>query len=212
MRSDISKTELYNSVKSLIDSPEKHLHFNQHKLYTLFSIAFQYMLFNSTKEPGAYIIRVEDARLAEKLAKKSKDPSTRKFMQSLLVPRKIKFEKSMLYLDFFNVNSWNITADIKPERIKGAVIVKDTSDSKPMDAYADGESEADQQTAALLASLPENYYLETLKDVTPNIIAIGYEQEYAGLSPFTFPFIVKEERKTISGVTINSDVSWDKLD
>ena len=91
---DLSKEDLYESVKTLVETEEEHIHLDQQKLFTLFSVAFQYLLFKSTKEPGAYILRIEDSALAEKLAKKSKDPSTRRFVQSLLLPRKLKYQKS----------------------------------------------------------------------------------------------------------------------
>ena len=107
---DISKQDLYEGVKTLIEAESNHIHLTQQKLFTLFSIGFQYLLFQSTKKPGAYIVRVEDGILADKLAKKSKDPSSRKFMQSLLIPRKLKYEKSVFYLDYFLCNYlWYLT-------------------------------------------------------------------------------------------------------
>ena len=72
MNPDISKQDLYEAVKTLVECDEPHIHLHQHKLFTLFSIAFQYMLFRSTKKPGCYIIRVEDSILADKLAKNQK--------------------------------------------------------------------------------------------------------------------------------------------
>ena len=77
MSGDITKQDLYEGVKTLIETDALHIHLTQQKLFTLFSVGFQYLLFESTRNPGAYIIRVEDGYLADKLAKKSKDPSTR---------------------------------------------------------------------------------------------------------------------------------------
>ena len=87
MSDQLSKKDLYESVKTLVELNQPHIHLNQHKLFTLFSIAFQYMLFRSTKVPGAYIIRVEDSQLVDKLQRRAKDPSTRKFLQALTLPR-----------------------------------------------------------------------------------------------------------------------------
>lgn len=212
MNSDLSKKELYEGVKTLVELQEggqnPHLHLNQHKLFTLFSVAFQYMLFSSTKNPGAYILRVEDSHLAEKLAKKSKDPSTRKFMQSLLLPRKLKYGKSTFFLDFFLVASWNLTNDLPKEKVKGAIIVKNTS-YKPMDDLFAPE---DEETTAQLKALPENYYLTTLKEFVPKTLTIAYEKEFKDLTKVSFPFIKKERERTISGVTISKDLDWDKID
>ncbi|MEE3079394.1 MAG: hypothetical protein VX341_08675 [Bdellovibrionota bacterium] len=209
MGRDLGKENLYESVKTLVECEESHILLAQPKLYTLFSIAFQYMLFQSQKTPGAYIIRIEDSKLAEKLARKSKDPSTRKFLQSILIPRKLKYGKSMFYVDFFNINSWNMTAELPPEKIKGAIIVKDTND-RPM-TFSE-ESEADVELKQAMATLPENYYLEFIKDVCQKTIMISFEGSYEGLHPINFPFIKKEETKTISGVTIGKDISWDNID
>lgn len=208
--SDISKQDLYESVKTLVETEAKHLQLDQHKLFTLVSIGFQYLLYHSTKNPGAYIIRIENAKLADKLARKSKDPSTRKFVQQLLIPRKLKFEKSMFYLDFFNIQSWNMTAEIPRDKIKGALVVKDTAD-KPMDPMLEASIE-DQEHASMLAGLPEDYYLSSLTEFVPKTITVAYEDLLEGLAPVRFPFIKKEEGRTISGVTIGSDVNWDKLD
>lgn len=210
MSGDISKADLYESVKQLVECNEKHIHLHQHKLFTLVSIAFQYLLFKSTKEPGAYILRVEDAKLADKLARKAKDPSTRRFIQSLLIPRKIKFEKSMFYLDFFNINSWNMTAEIPKEKIKGAMIIKDSAD-KPMDPILEAAEEGDDMINAL-QGLPEDYYRQSLKEACPNTITIAFEHEFDDIQKLTFPFIKKDETKTISGVTLGNDVNWDNLD
>src|SRR5690606_7633579 len=98
--------------------PDKHIHLCQQKLYTLFSIAFQYLLYQSSKNNGAYIIRVEDSFLAEKLARKAKDETSRKFMARLLHTRKLRYERSTFYLDYFNLQSWSLTADLPKSRLK----------------------------------------------------------------------------------------------
>ncbi|ATH08236.1 hypothetical protein BIY24_09820 [Halobacteriovorax marinus] len=206
MKGDISKEDLYESVKTLVECEIPHIHLNQHKLFTLFSIAFQYILFQSTKNPGAYILRIEDSQLADKLAKKSKDPSTRKFLQSLLVPRKLKYGKSMFFLDFFHIGSWNLTKDIKSEKLKGAIIVKNTS-SKPMEFIDTEEGEED-----IMANLPKDYFLTTLQENMPKTITIAFEQEFENVESLSFPFIKKSKPQSISGVTIGKDIDWDTFD
>ncbi len=204
MSGDLSKQDLYEGVKTLIETDAVHVHLTQQKLFTLFSIGFQYLLFESTRNPGAYIIRVEDGYLAEKLAKKSKDPSTRKFMQSLMIPRKFKYEKSFFYLDYFHLGSWNMTSEIPRDKIKAALIVKNTS-SKPM---MEIDLDTDEDTT-VIDTIKNADYLRMLMDFVPRTITIAFEETFEGTSPVTFPFIKKEKEKTVSGVTINSDIEWD---
>lgn len=206
MGQDLSKQELYEGVKTLVETDASHISLNQQKLFTLFSLAFQCMLFRSTKNPGAYIIRVEDAHLAEKLAKKSKDPSTRKFMQSLLIPRKLKFEKSVFFLDYFHMGSWNMTSEIPRDKIRTALIVKNTS-SKPMiELEIDNESETQINVAEMIKN---GDYYKTLREISPQTIVIAYEEQFPETIAVNFPFIKKEKEKNISGVTISSDLEWE---
>lgn len=207
MSNDLSKLDLYEGVKTLIETDAVHIHLPQQKLFTLFSIGFQYLLFQSTRKPGAYIIRVEDGYLAEKLAKKSKDPSTRKFMQSLLVPRKLKYEKSVFYLDYFHLGSWNLTCEIPKDRIQAALIVKNTS-SRPMMEIEIEEAGED----APIDTIKNGQYLKSLMEVSPRTITIAFEETFESTSQITFPFIKKEKEKTISGVTISEDLEWDEND
>ncbi len=203
---DIPKADLYEGVKSLIETEAKHIHLTQQKLFTLFSLGFQYLLFQSTKKPGAYIIRVEDGLLADKLAKKSKDPSTRKFMQSLLIPRKLKYEKSFFYLDYFHYGSWNMTNEIPHEKIQGALIVKNTS-NRPMTELHQEEDDQD-----LIHQFPPDHFQTSLMNFVPKTITIAFEETYGGTTPITFPFIKKEKEKTVSGVTLSDDLEWDDAD
>ncbi len=202
--SDLSKSELYEGVKTLVETEAQHVHLNQQKLFTLFSLGFQYLLFQSTKKPGAYIIRVEDAVLADKLAKKAKDPSTRKFMQSLLIPRKMKFDKSTFFLDYFNVMSWNLTNDIPKEKIQGALIIKNTQ-NKLMN-----ELDPDDDHAEIISNLSKDYFLTTLLENSPKTITIAFEEVFEQLTPVTFPFIKKEKEKTLSGVTLAEEIEWEE--
>ena len=52
-------------------------------------------------------------------------------------------------------------------------------------------------------------YLRMLMDFVPRTITIAFEETFEGTTQLTFPFIKKEKEKTISGVTINSDMEWD---
>lgn len=207
---DLSKEDLYESVKALVETEDKHVHLDQQKLFTLYSIAFQYMLFLSTKSPGAYILRIEDSALAEKLARKSKDPSTRRFMQSLMLPRKLKYQKSTFFLDFFHIGSWSFTADIPKDKIKGAIIVKNTN-NKPM---TEVEIDEETQEADPMAHLPPDYFLTSLTEFVPKTITVAYDwQNESGLplKSVQFPFI-KKERERVAGLTLSKEIDLEEID
>lgn len=206
MSLEISKQDLYESVKTIIEAEHKHLLLDQHKLYTLFSIGFQYILFASSKDPGHYIIRVEDAKFADRLSRKAKDISTRKFLNSLLIPRKFKYDKSMFYLDFFNFQSWNMTAEIDPKKLKGALIVKDSAERGP-----DPFNEVDDE-AVVTAGLPADYHITSLLNICPKTITIATDVAFDEMQTIRFDFIKKDQTKTISGVTLSKDVDWDSID
>ena len=214
MSRDLSKQDLYESVKALVETEtQPHLILPQQKLFTLFSLAFQYLLFMSTKEPGAYVIRVEDSQLADKLAKKSKDPSTRKFIQSLLLPRKLKYGKSVFFIDYFHVGSWNLTSDIPREKLKAALIIKNTS-SKPMDdvGVVEYETEEERLEAEQLAALPKDYWYTSLREVCPKTVTIWFDGVIEGAHPIVFPFIKKEKERALSGVTISKELDLDNIE
>ncbi len=204
---DMDKKHLYEGVKALVNEQEhNHLQLSQQKLFTLFSIAFQYFLYKSTKNPGAYVIRIEDSNLAEKLAKRSKDSSTRRFLQTLLLPRKIKYGKSQFFLDFFHLGSWNLTNDIPKDKMRGALIVKN-SQGRPMEPMMEDDPEVDD-----IKDLPPNLFLSSLLDVTPETITIAYGESFEGLHRFDFDFIQQEKEKALRGVKINGDISWSEED
>lgn len=198
---DLPKETLYEGVKTLVECEDKHVQLVQQKLYTLFSLGFQYFLFRSTKKPGAYIIRIEDNLLAEKLCKRSKDPSTRKFLQSLLIPRKFKYGKSIFYLDFFLPGSWNLTSEISPEKIKGALIVKNTSE-KLMD---ETETTIEAEEENTRDPLPNGYFYYSLAEFVEKTILISVDKSFENNTKISFPFI-KEEKKELSGVTLSEDI------
>ncbi len=205
MSNDLGKQDLYEGVKTLIETDAVHVHLSQQKLFTLFSIGFQYLLFQSTRKPGAYIIRVEDGHLAEKLAKKAKDPSTRKFIQSLLIPRKLKYEKSVFYLDYFHFGSWNMTSEIPKEKVQAALIVKNTSNRPMMEFTSEDETEN-----AVLDTIKNGEYLKTLMEFVPRTITIAFEENFEGTTQVLFPFIKKEKERTVSGVTISDEIEWEE--
>ena len=211
MAIDLDKKHLYESVKQLVETEEHpHIHLAQQKLYTLYSIAFQYMLYRSTKEPGAYIVRVEDSYLADKLAKRSKDPSTRRFLQSLLLPRKLKFERSTFFLDFFHVGSWNLSNEIPKGKLKGAIIIKNTS-KKPMEETSmDLETEGEE--IEVTPELPEDFYLMSLLNLSPKTVTIAFDADFPDLHKVEFPFISKEKDRALQGVMIADDVDIDKTE
>lgn len=206
---DLAKEDLYESVKALVEEQEQHILLNQQKLFTLFSIAFQYILFQSMKKPGAYIIRIEDSALADKLTRKAKDPSTRRFMQSLSLPRKLKYQKSTFFLDFFHIGSWAMTADIPREKIKGAILVKNSS-SKPMQEIDLEEEEG----PGPMAGLPEDYVLTSLTEFVPKTITIACDWSAIEALPLTevnFPFI-KKEREKVAGFTLSKDIDLENFE
>jgi len=208
-RNDLDKNHLYEAVKALVETGSKNILLPQHKLFTLYSIAFQYLLFRSTKNPGCYIIRIEDAGFAEKLSKKAKDPITRKMTQQLMIPRKFKYEKSMFYLDFFHPRSWNLTGQIPAEKIMGAMIIKNSS-SKPM---YDEIEEQTEESGPLLAN--PHLYMDSLLAVSSKTIIVSEDHPEAQKDPILeiqFPFIKREEVKTVSGVTLGSNIDWGKLE
>ena len=122
MVDDLPKGELFRAVKDLVDLNEvPHLHLPQHKLFTLTSVALQYLMYYSGQNPGSYILRIEDSLLYEKLVKRSKDPTTRKFLRALFLPRKIKYKESLFFLDYFHVGTWQKTNEIPKDRIVDGV-------------------------------------------------------------------------------------------
>lgn len=192
---DLTKDRLYEGVKLIAESSAQHLHLYQAKLYTLFSLAFQYLLFKASKEGGVYLIRIEDSFLAEKISYKAKDPSSRKFMNQLIPTRKLRYANSLLYLDYFNPTSWSLTKDLPAEKMKMALIVKNTS-PRPFIEDID------------YRELGEHFYLETLVQTLPKTLCIGYGQDYSVLEPkpeqLRFEFI-PDKIEVSAGVKILDD-------
>ncbi len=204
----LTKQQLYESVKLLIESPEAHIHLNQHKLYTLVSIAFQYLLFQSTKDPGYYIIRTEDHQLLDKLARKAKDPSTRKFLDRLGQTRRLKYGGSTFYLDYFQMSTWAQTNDLPKERIKAAMVVKNASptplsDSPYLQEITDLRAEG--------VEISDFNYLSVLQEFVPKTISIAFEVDFPKTEKIHFPFIKKDDHKGLSGVKISKDVNFEDL-
>lgn len=204
---DLTKEELYLGVKQIIESKSNHIHLCQQKLYTLYSVAFNYILFESERNPGHYIIRIEDNYLLEKLAKNSKDMSSRKFLQKLNLPRRLKYGQSMFHLDFFSFTTWANTNELPKAKVKGALVVKNANKAIMHDMPED------EEVQAILNSMPKDYYLKSLQEFVPNIISIAYEEEFEDMEKVRFPFIKDESNlKPLKGVQISGDVNFDDLE
>lgn len=203
---DLDKSTLYEAVKTLVESPNKHIHLDQQKLFTLFSIAFQYILFRSTKNPGHYIIRIEDSLLAEKLARKAKDETTRKFMARLMIPRRLAYGNSTFHLDYFPLATWGVTKDLPKNKIQGAIIVKNTSHNPLIDESDFRHITEDEQAVQLFG---KNYYLSSLMDIAPTTVTIAFDEKFDDLEVIQFDFIEEKSEKFVSGVTVSEDVQID---
>lgn len=205
-KKDLDKSTLYEAVKTIVEHPAKHLHLNQQKLFTLFSIAFQYILFKSTKNPGHYIIRIEDPSLAEKLARKAKDDTTRRFLGKLIIPRRLTYGSSTFHLDYFPLATWGTTKDLPKEKIQGAIIVKNTSHNPLIDESDFRFVAQDDQAVALFG---EHYYLNSLREISPRTIMIAFNEEFEGLESVEFDFIEEKAERIADGVQISEDVHFE---
>lgn len=206
-KKDLDKSTLYEAVKTLLECPAKHIHLDQQKLFTLFSIAFQYILFRSTKNPGHFIIRIEDPMLAEKLARKSKDETTRKFLSRLLVPRRLAYGNSTFHLDYFPLATWGTTKDLPKEKIQGAIIIKNTSHNPLIDESDFRHVTMDEQAVELFG---KDYYLNSLKDISPLTITIAFEEEFEGLEKIRFNFIEEKTERYVDGVRVSDGIQFDE--
>jgi len=206
-KKDLDKSTLYEAVKALVESPAKHIHLDQQKLFTLFSVAFQYILFRSTKHPGHYIIRIEDSMLAEKLARKAKDETTRKFLNRLIIPRRLAYGNSTFHLDYFPLATWGTTKDLPKEKIQGAIIVKNTSHNPLIDESDFRHLVDDEQAVQLFG---KDYYLNTLMEISPRTITIAFGEKYEGLEPIHFDFIEDKSERLVDGVKISDDVMFEE--
>ncbi len=208
MAQDLSKDLMIEGVKTLIELDAPHIHLTQQKLYTLYSLAFNYFLYNSDKDPGHYIIRIQDSYLVEKLIRKAKDPTSRKFLQKMALPRKFRYGNSCFHLDFFNFATWANTNELPKEKIKGALIVKNATKSP-----IDHDFSEDEEYQAVLDSLPPHYYLYSLKEIAPKTITIAFDENYADITKLTFPFIKDEpSEKLVKGVSVSSKINLEDID
>ncbi len=195
-KKDLDKSTLYEAVKALVENSSHHIHLDQQKLFTLFSIAFQYILFRSTKNPGHYIIRIEDSLLADKLARKAKDETTRKFLHRLIIPRRLAYGNSTFHLDYFPLATWGVTKDLPKEKIQGAIIVKNTSHNPLIDETDFRHLTQDEHAIELFG---KDYYLRTLMDIAPKTITIAFNEVFEGLEPLRFEFIEDKTDRYVDG-------------
>jgi hypothetical protein len=210
--SDLSKEHLYEGVKLLVETETNKIHLNQPKLYTLMSLGFQYLLYLSTKNPGAYLIRLEDSLLADKLMKKSKDPSTRKFLAKLLTTRKLNYGQSSFYLDYFHPQSWQVTQTVASAKWKASLVVKGTSnktfiDLPEYDADATSEHVMEKTAEAVLNPFDENVYLAPLCALPIKTLWIAFDNSTPPeFTEIKFPFIPDKEEPMLGGVTVASEI------
>lgn len=210
--SDLSKEHLYEGVKLLFESESEKIHLNQPKLYTLMSLGFQYLLYLSTKNPGSYLIRLEESMLADKLMKKSKDPSTRKFLAKLLTTRKLNYGPSFFYLDYFHPQSWQVTQTVPNTKWKAALVVKGTSnktfiDVPELDNDPLNEDTLEKTVETVLNPFDENVYLAPLCALPIKTIWIAFDNNTPPeFSEIKFPFIPDKEEAMLGGVTIASEI------
>lgn len=200
---NLDREELYLGVKTLIESEHSHVHLYQHKLFTLFSIAFQHLLYLSTKQKGFYLVRIEDGPLAEKLSHKAKDETTRKFMQRLLISRKLKYGESTFFLDYFHIGSWSLVSDLPREQILGAMIVKNTIDCPLRENDLLLEFGVDGSTES---PFPADYYYTSLREFIPRTTVIAYGETFAGNMKLAIPFVKDNEEKVVNGVSLAEDL------
>jgi hypothetical protein len=206
-KKDLDKSTLYEAVKTLVETDSKHIHLGQQKLFTLFSIAFQYILFRSTKHPGHYIIRIEDSLLAEKLAKKAKDETTRKFMFRLIIPRRLSYGSSTFHLDYFPINTWGSTKDLPQDKIQGAIIVKNTSHNPLIDETDFRHITENGETNTLFE---RNYFLTSLMQIAPKTITIAFDEALDEHEKIHFDFIEDQSERLVDGVTLASSLRIDE--
>jgi hypothetical protein len=208
---DLTKEQLYESVKLLVEADHLHLHLPQHKLFTLVSIAVQYFLFLSSKNPGVYIFRFENGHLVDKLTKKAKDHTTRRFLEKIFLPRKLIYNQSTFYLDFFHMSSWTITHDLPKHRLQGALIVRDSS-QKPLIEQVDALQEIQENLIPQsedLKTAPSFY--SNLRERCPRTIMISFEKDYPETKKILFP-LIKDQEKSTQGVYLSSSFQWDSQD
>ncbi len=210
LKKDLEKEMLYQGVKTLVEHPCPHIHLPQQKLFTLFSVAFQYILFRSTKNPGHYIIRIEDSFLAEKLARKAKDESTRRFLQKMLLPRRLAYGNSTFHLDYFTLGSWGVTKDLPREKIQAAVIVKNTSHNPLIDEGDFRHVPEDAQNEAAAQLFGKHYYLASLMETVPRTVTIAYDEDYQGTEKVSFGFIEDDAAGPAGGVRLAAGLQFEE--
>jgi len=169
-------------------------------------VAFQYILYRSTKHPGHYIIRIEDSLLAEKLARKAKDETTRKFISRMIIPRRLNYQNSTFHLDYFPITTWAMTKDLPKEKIQGAIIVKNTSQNPLID---ETDFRNLSQTPETTEIFGKDFYLTSLMEFCPKTITIAFNEKFEQLEAIRFPFIEDKTERILDGVKISEDIQFD---
>jgi len=202
-RNDLQKEQLYEALKSLENGTGPHFHLNQQKLFTLGSIAFQYLLYKASRNPGIYLIRIEDGHLADKLAHKSKDETSRRLMEKILLPRRLKVGDSTFVLDYFQESSWTRIQEMPISRFRMAVVIRNTTRRPFHDRHEeDEEVETSKITSQSLDFLP------LLMSQFPQTLTIAYDMKIPDTEVIRFDFI-NDEEDTLSGVKITDQIYFD---
>jgi len=77
----------------------------------------------------------------------------------------------------------------------------------------DMDIEEDEQIKAVMANLPKDYYLESLREFCPKTITIAFDEQYENTEVIRFPFIIEEPKEKLAhGVRIASDVKLDDFE
>lgn len=145
--------------------------------------------------------------LAEKLARKAKDETTRKFLSRMMVPRRLAYGNSTFHIDYFPLATWGVTKDLPKEKIQGAIIVKNTSHNPLIDESDFRNITEDEQAVQLFG---KHYYLSSLMDIAPTTITIAFDEEFEGLQRINFDFIEEKSERFVDGVKISGDVQIDE--
>ena len=99
-----------------------------------------------------------------------------------------------------------MTNEIPPERIKAALIIKNSS-PRPMAELPDDPT---PEVASGLPQLPEDYYLTSLQSFVPKLIMIAYGHHFEDALEVTFPFIKKKKEK-LAGIVLGQGLDLDTL-
>src|SRR5690606_8386223 len=117
------------------------------------------------------------------------------------------YGRSTFYLVFFHVSSGKLTKDIPPNKLKAALVVKNTSD-KLMEEIPVGHEDHGAEPSLFR----EGCWYSSLQEIPPKTLGIAFEKEFNGTSPIRFDFIKKERERSLAGVRLSQEIIFDDLD